>query len=269
MTPQRYQRLRATLERRQPDLAVILEGVHKPHNIAAILRTCDAVGVLDVHAVLPDNRARPAARRAMENPEPESPVAESPITESPIADSPIAESPIESSMGSQRWSNLHYHDTGPCAVKATQAQGMQVLAAHFGDQAVPYREIDFTRPTALLLGTEKFGVTEAAARGVDQHVMIPMMGMVSSFNVSVAAAIILSEACEQRRRAGLYQRPAWPVKDSRQVLFRWAHPRLARHCERFGVAYPALNEHGEIADPGAFDFALSQAILRHQGRPHE
>lgn len=231
MTPERYRRLRAVLDRRQPDLAVILDGVHKPHNIAAIARTCDAVGVLDLHTVLPNNRARPRALNA---------------------------------MGSQRWVSVHRHDTGPDAVRHLRGQGMQVLAAHFSAQAVCYREVDFTRPTALLLGTEKFGVTQASSTCVDQHITIPMMGMVSSFNVSVAAAIILAEACEQRRRAGLYQRPARALVDYDQVLFRWAHPRIAAHCQRFGVTFPALDPGGHIADPKRFDFALSQAILRHQ-----
>ena len=89
MTPERHRRLCAALDRRQPDLSVILEGVHKPHNINAIVRTCDAVGVLDVHAVLPENRARASA---------------------------------SSAMGSQRWVYVHEHDSGPEAVAAARAQ---------------------------------------------------------------------------------------------------------------------------------------------------
>ena len=65
MTPERYRRICDTLDRRQPDLTVIMDGVHKPHNIAAIVRTCDAVGIMDVHAILPNNRARMAAGTAM------------------------------------------------------------------------------------------------------------------------------------------------------------------------------------------------------------
>ena len=182
MTPERHRRLCAALDRRQPDLSVILEGVHKPHNINAIVRTCDAVGVLDVHAVLPENRARASA---------------------------------SSAMGSQRWVYVHEHDSGPDAVAA-----------------------------------------------VDQHVIIPMMGMVSSFNVSVAAAIILSEACEQRRAAGLYQQRRLSEARYQHAFFRWAHPRLAAYCERSGVPYPALADEGRIAEPRRFDFLLSEAVRR-------
>ena len=108
MTPERHARLRATLDRRQPDLSVIMDGVHKPHNIAAIVRTCDAVGILDVHAALPDNLAR---------------------------------FPAGTALGSQRWVNIHYHEDGGDAIRRVRDQGMQVLAAHFSDRAVPYREL--------------------------------------------------------------------------------------------------------------------------------
>lgn len=233
MTPERYRRLRASLDRRQPDLTVIMDGVHKPHNIAAIVRTCDAVGISDVHAILPRHRSRARWNTA---------------------------------MGAQHWVRLHEHRSGVETVAALQGQGMQVLAAHFSEQAVPYREIDFTRPTALLLGTEKYGVSAESVAAADRHVVIPMMGMVASFNVSVAAAIMLAEACEQRRRAGLYDSARLDPEVYRQTLFRWAHPRLAGHCERYGVAYPALDEAGEIAEPKRFDFLLSAALLREQGQ---
>lgn len=217
MTPERYRKIRATLDRRQPDLTVVTDGVHKEHNIAAIVRTCDAVGIQTVHASLPDNNARAPARSA---------------------------------MGSQKWVDIIQHDSALAAMKELQADGYQVLAAHFSDRAVPYREMDYTRPTALLLGTEKFGVSPAAAEAADGHVVIPMMGMVASFNVSVATAIILAEACEQRRRAGLYDRPRLSAEKYHELLVRWGHPRVAAHCERNGLPWPALDEEGRILPEG-------------------
>ncbi len=213
MTPERYRRIRATLDRRQPDLTLVMAGVHKPHNIAAIIRTCDAVGVFRAHAVLPDNRSRVPAGTA---------------------------------MGSQRWVDIRQHDTAEQAIRQVREGGCQVLAAHFSEHAVPYREIDFTRPTALLLGTEKYGVDEICAEQADEHVMIPMMGMVESFNVSVAAAIILSEACEQRRRAGMYDRPRLDDETYRRTLFRWGYPRLAALCDERGLNYPSVDEQGGV-----------------------
>lgn len=226
MTPQRYRRICEILDRRQPDLTVIMDGVHKPHNIAAIIRTCDAVGILDVYSVLPTTRARSAAGTA---------------------------------MGSQRWVQAHRYDDGVTAIRALQQQGVQVLAAHLSDQAVPYREIDYTRPTALLLGTEKFGVNQDSAAAVDQHVVIPMMGMVESFNVSVAAAIILAEACEQRRKAGMYDQPRVDAARYKSLVFQWGHEKIAALCDAQGVPYPELDEDGQVIDGASLMAQLRRA----------
>ncbi|MCK0153037.1 tRNA (guanosine(18)-2'-O)-methyltransferase TrmH [Alcanivorax sp. S6407] len=226
MTPERYRRICETLDRRQPDLTVIMDGVHKPHNIAAIVRTCDAVGILDVHAILPKNRARVAAGTA---------------------------------MGSQRWVKVHKHEDSTPVIRELQGQGVQVLAAHLSDTAIPYREVDYSKPTALLLGTEKFGVSDEAAAAVDQHVIIPMMGMVESFNVSVAAAIILSEACEQRRAKGFYEQPQLDPARYQELLFRWGHEKIARLCDAHGVPYPELDEEGQVKDSAALTALLQKS----------
>ena len=135
---------------------------------------------------------------------------------------------------------------------------MQVLAAHLSDTAVPYREVDYTRPTALLLGTEKFGVSDEAAAAVDQHVIIPMMGMVESFNVSVAAAIILAEACEQRRAKGFYDKPRIDPNRYHELLFRWGHEKIARLCDAEGIPYPELDDEGQVKNSAALTALLRQ-----------
>ncbi|WP_309599029.1 TrmH family RNA methyltransferase, partial [Klebsiella pneumoniae] len=86
------------------------------------------------------------------------------------------------------------HDTLADAVTLLKSQGMQILATHLSDSAVDFRAIDFTRPTCIIMGSEKTGISAEAIRLADQHIMIPMSGMVQSLNVSVAAAVILYEA---------------------------------------------------------------------------
>ena len=139
-----------------------------------------------------------------------------------------------------------------------QGQGVQVLAAHLSDTAIPYREVDYTKPTALLLGTEKFGVSDEAAAAVDQHVIIPMMGMVESFNVSVAAAIILAEACEQRRAKGFYDQPRIDSARYHELLFRWGHEKIARLCDAEGIPYPELDDEGQVKNSAALTALLRQ-----------
>ncbi|MEM7377877.1 MAG: tRNA (guanosine(18)-2'-O)-methyltransferase TrmH [Pseudomonadota bacterium] len=217
MTPERYSRLRAVLDRRQPDLTVLADFVHKPHNISAIIRSCDAFGVAEVHlAMAESDRSRFRASHG-------------------------------AAQGAEKWVEVNLHADMHNAVADFQARGFQVCAAHLSPRAVPYRDSDFCRPTAVLLGAERDGVSERIAEQVDHHIVVPMVGMVESFNVSVAAAIILSEAHNQRQAAGLYDAPRLDPARYERALFRWAHPKVARRLDALGEPYPALDEVGDIA----------------------
>lgn len=216
MTPARYQRIIEVLNRRQPDLTLILEGVHKPHNLSAIQRTADAVGVLDMHAVSPDRPYRSRKGTA---------------------------------MGSQKWVRVHNHATTAAAVDTLQARGFQVVAAHLSERARDFRQIDYSRPCAILMGTEKYGVSARALELADAEITIPMAGMVASLNVSVAAAVILYEAQRQRELAGCYDRPQLESGLRGQLLFRWGYPRLAQRYDSLGLDYPRIGDDGTLLDP--------------------
>lgn len=212
MTPERFERLRTILARRQADLTVLMERVHKPHNLNAIVRSCDAIGIGRVHVVPSDNyyeRHRTA-------------------------------------MGARRYVRLARHGSLEEAVGVLRGRGLTIVAAHPGPGAADYRAIDYARPTAILLGTELEGVTPAALEAADHHVRIPMRGAVASLNVSVAAAVILYEAERQRAEAGLYDRPFPDTPATRRTLFEWAYPRIADLCRRRDVDYPPLDENGAI-----------------------
>ena len=212
MIPRRYERIKQVLNQRQPDLTVLTEDVHKPHNLSAIIRTCDAVGVFAVHAV----------NRHSDTP-----------TFSQVA------------QGSEKWVELHSHPDIKTAIKYLQ-QKHKIYAAHLSDVAIDYRQVDYTQPTAILLGTEKWGVTNEAADLVDGHIIIPMQGMVQSLNVSVANAVILFEAQRQRLQAGLYNKVRLDPQTYQRVVFEWGYPDIADMCCRQGKPYPKLGEQGEI-----------------------
>ena len=215
MTPQRFARLCATLARRQPDLTVLMDNVGKAHNFSALMRSCDAVGVHEVHGVWPSARSRPSGL---------------------------------TSSGAEKWLTITIHAGIAQAISELRKQSLQVVAAHIGPNAVDYREVDYTRPTAIVLGAELDGVSDAALAQADAHIAIPMQGMVDSLNISVAAAVILFEAQRQRRDAGLYRECRLPQAVYTRTLFEWAHPQVAQYCQRHGIAYPRLDEHGTICD---------------------
>ena len=215
MTPERFQKIRERLDRRQPDLTVLAENVHKSHNIAAVLRSADAVGVFRVHAVSDDGEFR---RHHMV------------------------------SGGSGKWVPVALHDSTEQALGALRADGFRVVAAHPDDRATDYRDYDYTQPTALLLGSELDGISEYARGHADEFVRIPMEGMVASLNVSVATALILYEARRQREAAGLYDQRRLDAQTYEHVLFEWTHPDIAHRCRERSLPYPAMTEDGDLAE---------------------
>lgn len=211
--PRRYHRLCDVLNRRQTDLTVLLEDVHKPHNFSAIIRTCDAVGVFSAHGVYTEG------------------------------DVPAFS---ETAKGSQKWVNIHTHPNLETAVHHLKQQNFTLYAAHLTDQAVDYRRLDYTQPTCILFGAEKWGVSAKAMQLVDQAIYIPMLGMVQSLNVSVAAAVILFEAQRQRLAAGYYDQPRLDPETYQRTLFQWAYPDLALAYDEAGQPYPSLGDDGQL-----------------------
>jgi len=218
LLPRRFERLRAVLDRRMGDLTVLLEHVDKPHNLSAILRSCDAVGALEAHAVFLGGRV-------------------------PTFNS--------TAQGSQKWVPLHRHPGAEVAMHALKQKGFRLYGTLLSDTAVDYRSCDFTGPTAFVLGAEKWGLSEGASALVDQAVIIPMRGMVQSLNVSVATATLLFEALRQRQAAGVLPEAGEGVGSERyrRQLFEWAYPQVAAWCRREGRPYPELTDEGEITEP--------------------
>ena len=218
------------LATRQPDLTVCLEQVHKPHNVSAIIRTADAVGVHQVHAVWPTTRMRTL---------------------------------VSSAAGSNSWVNVQTHRTIGDAVTHLKGQGMQILATNLSARAVDFREVDYTRPTCVLLGQEKTGTTEEALALADQDIIIPMIGMVQSLNVSVASALILYEAQRQRQNAGLYRREhsMLDAEEQQRLLFEGGYPVLANVAKRKKLPRPHIDQQGQVVADAEW-WAAMQATVR-------
>lgn len=217
------------LATRQPDLTVCLEQVHKPHNVSAIIRTADAVGVHQVHAVWPTTRMRTL---------------------------------VSSAAGSNSWVSVKTHRSIGDAVGHLKAQGMQILATNLSARAVDFREVDYTRPTCVLLGQEKTGITEEALALADQDIVIPMIGMVQSLNVSVASALILYEAQRQRQNAGLYRRDNSMLDEEEQqrLLFEGGYPVLANVAKRKGLPRPQIDEQGQVVASAEWWAAMQATV---------
>ncbi len=203
------------LATRQPDLTVCLEEVHKPHNVSAIIRTADAVGIHQIHAIWP---------------------------------TPAMYTRLSSAAGSNSWVQVKTHSHITDTITHLKSQGMQILATHLSDKAVDFRKIDYTRPTCILMGQEKTGISKEALAMADKDIIIPMIGMVQSLNVSVASALILYEAQRQRQNAGMYQRTQSLLSEDEQqrLLFEGGYPVLAQVAKRKGLPQPYIDEQGQV-----------------------
>lgn len=213
MSPERYQKIRRMLSMRQVDLTVCFEEVHKPHNVSAVVRSCEAVGIHKVHAVW---------------------------------DQDFPKIRVGTAMGSHHWVKTHTHENIEDAISHLKKQNMQVLVTHLSETAVDFRKIDYTQPTAIILGQEKHGASEQAIALADQQIVIPMMGIVQSLNVSVAAALILYEAQRQRDNAGMYLKQQLSEAQCQKILFEGGYPIYKEMCDRKGIPYPLIDEQGQI-----------------------
>jgi tRNA (guanosine-2'-O-)-methyltransferase len=201
---------------RQPDLTVFAENLHKPRNFSAMVRSCDAVGVNEMHVLPGEDNLR---------------------------------THWNTSQGAEKWMRIRTHESSKEACEYLKSNNFQLLAAHLSDTAIDYREVDYTQPVALVLGTELFGVSDTTLSYVDQQISIPMMGVTQSLNVSVACSIVLYEAQRQRQAAGIYDESRLDEQTLARQRFEWLHPILTEYCQRHSLKYPALDEQGDLAEP--------------------
>jgi tRNA (guanosine-2'-O-)-methyltransferase len=173
MTPERSDRLNFVLNKRQPDLTVVLENVFDPHNISAVMRTCDAVGIQDIYIL---NNKIPPHRKWSE----------------------------KSSSSAAKWLTIHqFTDANECfaALRKTYSK---IYTTHLSADAVSLHELNLTESVALVFGNEHSGVSEEIIAMADGNFIIPQVGIIKSLNISVACAVSLYEAFRQKNNAGHY-----------------------------------------------------------------
>jgi len=174
LNERRKARIEEILYRKQPDLQLFLDDVYSSQNNSAIMRSADAVGVLHLYYSDRDDQ-----------------------------DVKIHKTITQGAHRCVSRERITYNER-VTFVRKKQAEGMQIVVTALDADAVSFREVDFTQPTLLVVGNEKNGVSQEFIALADQTIVIPMMGMVQSLNVSVATAITLYEAQRQRDNAGMY-----------------------------------------------------------------
>jgi len=192
-TKERLSRIDKSLSLKQPTLHVMLDNVHSSQNLSAIIRTCDAVGVLNIYYASSANESLRIHKT---------------ITQ-----------------GAHRWTHRYRikNNDKVSFLEQKKSQGYQVIVSHLEEKAVSFREIDYTKPILLVMGNEKDGVSKEVISQADKVIYIPMQGMVQSLNVSVATALILYEAQRQLENVGRYEKPQLTIEKREEIKSAWVY----------------------------------------------
>jgi tRNA (guanosine-2'-O-)-methyltransferase len=173
-TKERIQKVEKVLSQRQLDLRIVLEDVTNTHNASAVVRTCDAAGILYLDII--SSAGEPF-----------------PINEA-------------ISTRAEKWLQFNYYSSTTECLKKLKGKGFKIAATFLDDQSLPYTTVDYTQPLAVVFGNESEGISEEARNLADYIIKIPMVGMVQSLNLSVSVGIILYEALKQRMEKGLNEK---------------------------------------------------------------
>lgn len=195
MTPERLAKITEVLNNRQPDLAVVMEDIEDPHNIFAVTRTCDAVGIQDIYVINTRMKKHKKHGKA-------------------------------SSSSAAKWLTIHKFEYLDECMEVVKNRYDKVYASYLDDTARSFYDVDFTESVALVFGNEKKGVSDEMLGYCDGRFVIPQAGMIQSLNISVACAVTLYEARRQRMGKGYYNgEPRMPETERRILIEKWGQSR--------------------------------------------
>ncbi len=195
MTPEREERIRMVLDKRQENLVIVLENVFDPHNISAVMRTCDAVGVQDLYVL---NTRIPRHKKWG----------------------------AKSSSSAAGWLTVRQFEDAKECFDAVRKQVDRIYTTHLSSDAVSLYDMQLTGRVALVFGNEHSGVSDEILAYSDGNFVIPQVGIIQSLNISVACAVTLYEAYRQKTVAGQYDHPGLSPERYQHLLSAWSRGQL-------------------------------------------
>ncbi len=189
----RWKRINEVLDKRTEHITVVLEDIYQPHNASAVLRSCDGFGIQNVHVIENKN---------------------------------TFDASSEVTIGADQWLSIHrynkanYDNVNDCFSKLKE-QGFQIVATTPHENDHNLIEMDITKPTALVFGTELDGVSDKVMKQSDGFIKIPMSGFSESFNISVSAAICLYDTSTRMKNS--VPESVWNLTENRreELLLEW------------------------------------------------
>lgn len=207
ITENRWQLMQNAIHKRTRYLTLVLEDIYQSHNAAAVLRSCDGFGIQDIHVI--ENRNK------------------------------LLLNNTTVSKGADKWLNFHYYNhptinnTQSC-IHHLKSQGYRIAATTLGKNFITLEEIPLDKPLAIIIGSEKNGLSEEASSSADFCIELPMLGFTQSFNLSVCAAIVLYTLTTKLRNSTIH----WQLteEEKRQTLLTWLQ-RCINHWEAYTKNY--------------------------------
>ncbi len=190
MTDERRYKMEAVLFKRQTNLTIVLENVFDPHNISAVMRSCDAVGVQEIYVL----NTKIAHHKKWGD---------------------------RSSSSAHKWLTIHQYDDADRCVSDLRNKFEKILTTHLSTGAVSLYEVDLTANMALVFGNEHDGVSEEVRKLADGNFAIPQVGMIRSLNISVACAVTLYEAFRQKQLQGQYNKQSLTPQEHSLLSKQW------------------------------------------------
>ena len=192
MTPERREKLQTVLSKRQDDITIVLENVFDPHNISAVMRTCDAVGVQELYVL---NTKIPRHKKWG----------------------------AKSSSSAAKWLTVYQFENAEECFSELRKKYSKILTTHLSSDALNLYEIDLTQPVALVFGNEHSGVSDEIRNLADGNFIIPQAGIIRSLNISVACAVTLYEAYRQKTLAGHYDKAKLNGDVLKDLMDKWGY----------------------------------------------
>jgi tRNA (guanosine-2'-O-)-methyltransferase len=189
----RTNKIISVLNARQKSLQIVIENIHDPHNVSAIFRTCDSVGVGKVCLVYSQEKFPKIGKK--------------------------------SSASAYKWVEKEKFRSMQDCTNKLKKDGYKIFVSAISDNSKNIYELDLTQKVALVFGNEHRGVSQEAEENADEKFVIPMFGMVQSLNVSVAAAIVLYETLRQRKIKGLYDKSEFSDEELEIKIGEWINKK--------------------------------------------
>lgn len=197
-TEERQERLLEVLKQRKKSITAVFENLHDPHNLMACLRSCDAIGVYEVHTISCETTKK---RKKIGH---------------------------GSSSSAKKWVKQNKYNNVEDCFSTLRAEGKKIYTTHLASDSISLYDLDLTQPIALVFGNEHFGVSEEAVSLADGNFIIPQIGMIRSLNISVACAVSMFEAYRQRLVAGKNDDKEINYDEMSEIYQEWLLPKSAK-----------------------------------------